>query len=702
MTSSQRTVEAYLRWGLRLISWSGTGKGPQGSEAVRWNQRSDTEFIPDRQWGAFNGHEVHPGRYLVDIDVDAAKARPFARYLFPATNFAFGRKSKSLSHLFYTCSKPIRSFKLVDPIDNETIIELRCANDDGESVTQTMLPPSTRFPRNDKGENGEPEPLAFLREPNWDATLEECYELGPNAVIGHTEDPEFLPRVVYYAGIGYVLAKHLGVNGFGHEPRLCYAGFLLRAGITEMDAIAIGTGIGELCNNTEQHDVRTAVESTAKRLKAGDRKVKGGSQLAAMLGDPGKRIIATVATWLGKDGDFARNADGNILPNHQGNVRRAFSTLDWKFTLNEFSGTLFGQNGTGGPQQISDRVTETLWLKIDAELRFRPTFDFFEKVVRVTASESPFHPVRDYLAGLTWDGTPRIDDWLTRYCAAEDKEFIHVVGALTLIAAVRRVRVPGCKFDTMLIMESEEQGVGKSTAWKIMSVNPDWFSDDLPLNIGAKETIERTSGKWIIEASELTKMRDTQAEQLKGFLSRDTDGPVRLAYERHAVSRQRHFVIVGTTNNLQYLTDPTGGRRFWPVRTPKVELNLLARDRDQLWAEAAHREANGESITLPERMWAAASKEQADRAIEDGWADVLEEALAFVTEGQPVAVSRVFDLIGMNTERRDAAASRRIAAVMQSLGFRRGTYRIDGRVCKGWAKPNTRPRLPGTEITEIP
>ena len=201
-------------------------------------------------------------------------------------------------------------------------------------------------------------------------------------------------------------------------------------------------------------------------------------------------------------------------------------------------------------------------------------------------------------------------DTTTQSDADDSLTYLEAVSSIFLIAAVRRVRTPGCKLDELLTLEAP-QGTLKSSALRVLCPDDNWFSDDLPLGVDAKQVIERTGGKWIIEASELQGYTNAQIDHLKGMLARQVDGPVRLAYGHHSTEVARQFVAVGTTNKLtEYLRDSTGNRRFWPVRIARFDVAALKRDRDQLWAEAARREALGESIRLPEALWAAAGVEQ--------------------------------------------------------------------------------------------
>jgi predicted P-loop ATPase len=236
----------------------------------------------------------------------------------------------------------------------------------------------------------------------------------------------------------------------------------------------------------------------------------------------------------------------------------------------------------------------------------------------------------------------------------------------------------------MMILESE-QGLQKSTALSLLCPDREWFLDDFPLDVDAKELIERTSGKWIIEASELQGMRASQMESIKALLSRSVDGPVRPAYGRISVEKERQFIVIGTTNGHSYLSDFTGNRRFLPIRIEKFDLDWIRKWRDQLWAEAVSREAAGESIRLPEELYEYAGIQQERRRSEDPWEEKI--GIAFKEEYQRLAPSEVWEALGVPTERRDDRGQRRINQTMQRLGFRRMTVKDrDGNIVKGWAR----------------
>jgi len=210
------------------------------------------------------------------------------------------------------------------------------------------------------------------------------------------------------------------------------------------------------------------------------------------------------------------------------------------FSYNEFADRLL-ISGLDGFNTVDDPAMERLWLAIDDRFRFLPAKDFFFTVVRDLARANRFHPVREYLDSLKWDGTERLDKWLVTYGGAKDTKYVGAVGRLMMIAAVRRVRQPGCKFDEMMILEGP-QGINKSTMMQTIAVKDDWFSDDLPL-ADSKKLIEQFRGRWIIEASELSGMRKTQHDHLKSMLSRTHDRS-RLSYDRFLTEMARHCIIV--------------------------------------------------------------------------------------------------------------------------------------------------------------
>lgn len=243
--------------------------------------------------------------------------------------------------------------------------------------------------------------------------------------------------------------------------------------------------------------------------------------------------------------------------------------------------------------------------------------------VNVAAGKRAFHPVRAYLDGLTWDGVPRLDTLFIDYLGAEDSPYTRAVTRKSFVAAVARIMAPGCKFDTMLILTGK-QGRFKSTCLSIMAGS--FFSDSLRTFTG-KEAAEGLRGAWIIEISELQAFDRASTEEVKAFLSKQTDR-YRPAYGRMLQEYPRQCVFFGTTNSATFLRDTTGGRRFWPVSIDQQErtksvVNELHRERDQLWAEAVARYRAHEPLFLSGEIETTARELQEAAREVDPWESLL-------------------------------------------------------------------------------
>jgi predicted P-loop ATPase len=374
--------------------------------------------------------------------------------------------------------------------------------------------------------------------------------------------------------------------------------------------------------------------------------------------------------------DFHRNGAERIVADSQHNIRLALAKLGVELRHDLFADREIVQGLPGFGPAIDDAAANRLWLLIDERFKFRPGKDFFHTVLGDQSRQNRFHPIKDYLESLEWDGKPRIGGWLTTYGGAEDTPYCRAVGTLFLIAAVRRVMKPGVKFDQMLVLESD-QGTNKSTALKMLAVKSEWFTDDLPLNADTRRVIEALSGKWIVEAGELKgmKSRGGGVAHLKSFLSRTHD-KARMAYDRREREVPRQSIIVGTTNDNAYLRDQTGNRRFWPVRVTVFDLDKLQHDRDQLWAEAVAREAEGAIIQLDPNLWDRAAEQQNLRAVEDPFYESLHDVLGLVKTGK-IKASDCWLILGRKkAEAQDE--NERLGQAMKRLGFTHTKRRFNG------------------------
>ncbi len=455
------------------------------------------------------------------------------------------------------------------------------------------------------------------------------------------------------------------------------------------------------------NEIKAAIDTDGSEIGGGDRS-KGAAritcelvranctdqQIASVLwhqpisdhfrdqADPNRAIQRFIAWARAEAEEFSLDSNGLPSKSSQHNIRLALRRLGVHVSHDVFQDRLLIEGLPECGPLLDDRAMERLWLTIDEKYRFRPVKDFFWTVVGDEARRHGFHPVVDHLAGLYWDGIPRIDKWLSTYGGAESTPYTDAVGALMLIAAVRRVREPGCKFDEMVVLESE-QGTDKSSALRILAVNDDWFHDDVPLNADGKRVIEALSGRWIVEAAELNGMRKGEVEHLKAFLSRTHDR-ARMSYDRYPTEGKRQCIIVGTTNSGSYLRDSTGNRRFWPVAIKQFDTKALRCDRDQLWAEAAAREAQGASIRLDRSLWAAAGGEQALRRIADPWEEIVAEHLDG-KEGK-LTVEDAWTIVGVGEAHRTQEHNRRLGDAMKKAGWSHGRRRRDGRLRYAYVK----------------
>ena len=214
--------------------------------------------------------------------------------------------------------------------------------------------------------------------------------------------------------------------------------------------------------------------------------------------------------------------------------------------------------------------------------------------LKLAFDRNAFHPVREYLNGLTWDGTPRLETMFIRHLGAEDTKLTRAATRKWMCAAVKRVMVPGCKFDNCLVLVGP-QNIGKSSFADVLSKG--WFNDS-DINMNSKDGYDSLRGSWIIELAELASTKRSDVETVKTFLSKRED-TYRAAYARRARTYPRQCVFFGTTNEQEFLRDRTGNRRFWPITVShKMDRSALESEVDQLWAEAVVLYTQGENLWM--------------------------------------------------------------------------------------------------------
>ena len=252
--------------------------------------------------------------------------------------------------------------------------------------------------------------------------------------------------------------------------------------------------------------------------------------------------------------------------------------------------------------QIQRYMEENYGLKNDKTIN---------KAIAIVASENGYHPIKDFLESLKWDGLPRIKHVLTKYLGVDEDDYAEALMKLLLMAAIKRVYEPGCKYDIMVCIVGG-QGAGKSTFFRFLAVKDEWFSDDLK-KIDDEQVYRKMMGHWILEMSEMIATVNARSiEDIKSFLSRSKE-TYKIPYETHPEDRPRQCVFVGTSNDLQFLPfDMTGNRRFAPIlaHPEKVEKHILENEAEsrayfvQLWAEAMelYRADDKHDLKLPKKM----------------------------------------------------------------------------------------------------
>jgi predicted P-loop ATPase len=306
--------------------------------------------------------------------------------------------------------------------------------------------------------------------------------------------------------------------------------------------------------------------------------------------------------------------------------------------------------------------------------------DTAHQAVDLRAREKSYHPLRDYLERLVWDKTPRAEKWFITYIGAEDTAYTRAVGKMFLVAMVARIYQPGCKVDYMPIIEGP-QGLMKSSACAV--IGGEYFSDNLPdLSISGKDASQHLRNKWLIEVTELHAMSRADNTLLKSFITR-THEQYRPSYGRKEVNEARQCLFIGTTNKQAYLRDESGGRRFWPLKANNILIDMLAKDRDQLFAEAVDLFAKGEKWWPDRDLESAYIKPEQDARFEgDAWE---EKVAAYVLGKESVTVGDIGQLgLFLETRQFGRAEQNRIMAILEHLGWQRGKRTMHGRP---WTPP---------------
>lgn len=258
------------------------------------------------------------------------------------------------------------------------------------------------------------------------------------------------------------------------------------------------------------------------------------------------------------------------------------------------------------------------------------------RAVDIVAHQHSYHPVREFLESLKWDGIKRIGKLLSKYLGAENTDYTEQALKLFMLGAIERVFTPGTKFEVMVCIVEDKQGGGKSTIARFLAVNDDWFSDDIK-NLDDENIYRKLQGHWIIEFSEMLATSNTKTiEAIKSFLSRQKD-TYKVPYDKYPHDFPRQCVFIGTSNNLDFLpNDKTGNRRFIPilVNSDRAEVHPMDNEKEtrayiiQAWAEAMELYRSTEySLTFPKDLQSTLLRIQRDFTPEDPKIGIIQDWL---------------------------------------------------------------------------
>lgn len=331
-----------------------------------------------------------------------------------------------------------------------------------------------------------------------------------------------------------------------------------------------------------------------------------------------------------------------------------------------------------------DDVKATVYMQQDVGMRTISTLHVASAAAHV-ARQRPRHCVRDYLASLTWDQTPRIahafeDHWGVIPGPDQPSDYVRAVSANFFIGLIARVMAPGCQLDTMVVFEGA-QGIGKSRALRILG--GDWYMLAAE-SVTSKDFFQALPGKWLVEIGELEAFSRAERERIKLAISTPTDR-YRGSYDRRSSDHPRQCLFAGTTNRDDWGSDDTGLRRFWPVRCSQIDIPSIATHRPEWLAEAlAAYRAGATWWDVP----ATTLDVQRDRQHEDIWTDVV---LQWCATQQALTEVTVATIAREALKCRDADLTRsehnRIGSILRIAGWTNANLRRNGRQTKIWTPP---------------
>jgi predicted P-loop ATPase/phage/plasmid primase-like uncharacterized protein len=388
--------------------------------------------------------------------------------------------------------------------------------------------------------------------------------------------------------------------------------------------------------------------------------------------EPNKRITTMY--------DIGELHDGKSLSNTITFLKNEFAGL---FVLNDFSDEILVRVCPPWTTEDEFRVHRlqdydvTMMTATLEFYGFKPSVERTRQAIEAVAAIDRIHPVRHYFSLLKWDGVPRLGTWLEHYCGAvhQPKEYLERVGTMWLVAAAKRIYEPGAVFQNMLVLEGA-QNIGKSRTLRELAtfgheIEEEYFTDAIRFkHIDKPSALQILQGKLIVEFAELADMNAESDESLKAWIGQNADEMIK-KWEVYPTRYQRQFVLAGTTNNDTWLKDPTGNRRYWPVRCTKFLHDEIRKDKEQLWAEAVHLYKNDYPVTMPNNdpIYDIARVEQAARLMEDPWEAPI---CVGIRNREYVSYDDLYGFLHIPIKERNKDNQKTIRSIMSKLGWEYG------------------------------
>jgi len=586
-------------------------KGKRGPTSKEWTEKEYADITFENKNVAV---QMGVGG-ATDIDLDCEEVKPFASIFLPKTTFIWGRSENPASHFLYRTKLSAR--------DDETVIKIVDKEIEKDNVLLEVRIQNccSAFP-----ESGHPSGDIYKFSPAWDK--------GPPPEV----DGSALVEGARLTALMAFFSRHWAPAGVRNDATLALAGALTRRGVELETAVeAIEALAGVVGDNVKK--VRRTVETTYERIED-EEKAVGLPRLIELTGvnpdsvyDILGESVAEVNKGVEDEGllflDLSK--DGTPRPTFP-NAVVAARRSSYNLRFDEFAGLIIYDEGGMAKNNVKE-------LTLSFRLWCHSTFGFdpgrqhaLDGLVRA-AKWNTFHPVKDYLNALKWDRKKRLKDWFVDHCNVEDTPLNRETGRLVLLAMVRRIFRPGCKWDYVPISEGGE-GLRKSSLLNVLTsgnFNDARYVSREPVHKlmkeGGKLIKEALQGKWVLEIAELAGFHASDVEDVKSFITREEDGGRDAFGEMgtYNMNKPRSFVVWGTTNNVgDYLQGSTGNRRFWPHEIQEeIDTDSILEIRDQLFAEAMEEEKADPDLYLPRDLESLAREKQESKRQSDPWEEQI-------------------------------------------------------------------------------